>query len=62
MEQNGFDMFTGAEAVGAKINAVAGEVVLPGVTHLNGVGQAAAGRDSEFGKDRMPGVAIENLE
>jgi hypothetical protein len=61
-QQNRFDMFAGAEAVDAEIDAIASEVALADVAHLDRVGQSAAGLDGEIGKDRMSGVAIDDLE
>jgi hypothetical protein len=62
MEQDRLYMLACVEAVEAKINAIAGEVVLPGITNLDGVRQATFGFDGEFGKKRMRWLAIRDLE
>ncbi|HTA30371.1 MAG TPA: hypothetical protein VK731_07790, partial [Candidatus Cybelea sp.] len=61
-EQDRFDMFARAEAVDAKIDAIAIELSLPDVAHLDLVGQAAGGFDGEIRKNGMRGVEIEDLE
>jgi hypothetical protein len=55
-------MFASAEAVDAKIDAIAGKVALPDVAHLDRIGHAAAGFDGKIGKDRMSGLAVGDLE
>jgi hypothetical protein len=58
VQEDGFDVLAGAEAVDAKIHAVAGEVALAEVAHLDRVTQAAAGTHVKVGEDRMLRIGI----
>src|SRR5881275_739428 len=53
MEQHGFDVFAGPQAVDAEIDAIAGEMAAAQVAHLDRVSQSAARLDTKIREDRM---------
>src|ERR1035438_810396 len=62
LQQQGLNLFEGAEAIDAEINAIAGELPPAHIADFDGVGQAAARPDAEVGEDRMSRVGVRDAE
>jgi len=62
LEQYGFNVFAGSQAVDAKIHAVTGEMPSAHITDLDCISQTAGGLDPEVGEDGMRGCGIRDAK
>jgi hypothetical protein len=60
VQEDGFDVLAGAEAVDAKVGACAGELTVDEVTELDAIVEAAGRMDFEIGEDCMRGVEVDD--